>query len=74
MPRPHHDPAEIIRSLAAELPRGEREHLLTELLCQSTDLVLLTCARNAVTERTAEIIGERYGNDIIEDLHHERVL
>ncbi|MFV0409778.1 MAG: hypothetical protein ACK5LJ_08835 [Paracoccus sp. (in: a-proteobacteria)] len=53
---PHYDPAEITRSAVAELPEGERMALLTELLCQSGDLTELAAARNALTDRTNEVI------------------
>lgn len=74
MRRPHHNPAEIARSALAELPRNERDNLLIELLSRSDDLVALTYARNAVTERAADIIADRYADQLIEENHRERVL
>ena len=73
MPRPHHDPAEIARVALAEMPEAERAELLTELLCQSGCITTLANARNAVTDRAAEIIADRYADTIIRENRYECV-
>ncbi|MDO5643627.1 MAG: hypothetical protein Q4G26_14735 [Paracoccus sp. (in: a-proteobacteria)] len=73
MTRPYYDPAEIAREALAEMPESERAELLIELLCRSENMLVLAHARNAITDRAAEVIADRYADTIIGENRYECV-
>lgn len=73
MTAPRNGLSDIARNALAAMSAAARDQLLIDLLVQSDSIEMLTAARNAITDRAAELIADRYADTIIQENRYECV-